>query len=57
MFKVLAKIFGSSNKIKFEPILFLLTVPHIGYVLSTQKEDNIAIRNKYKYIKYIHYFR
>ena len=44
------KIFGSSNKIKFEPILFLLTVPHLGYVLSTQKEDNIAIINKYKYV-------
>jgi hypothetical protein len=44
------KIFGSTNKIKFEPFVFLFTIPHFCYVISTQKEDNIAIINKYKYV-------
>ena len=44
------KIFGSSNKIKFEPIIGLFVIPHFLYVVSTQKEENIIIVNKYKYV-------
>ena len=44
------KLFASNNNIKFEPFVLLLTIPHLGYVFSTQKEDNIAIANKYKYV-------
>ena len=44
------KLFSASNKIKFEPFVLLLTIPHLSYLLSTQKEDNIAISNKYKYV-------
>ena len=44
------KLFASNNNIKFEPFVLLLTIPHLTYVFSTQKEDNIAIVNKYKYV-------
>ena len=44
------KIFASNNNIKFEPFVLLLTIPHLTYVFSTQKEDNIVIINKYKYV-------
>ena len=44
------KIFTSTKNIKFEPLVLLFMIPHIGYVLSTQKEDNITISNKYKYV-------
>jgi hypothetical protein len=44
------KLFVSNNNIKLEPFLLLFTIPHLSYVFSTQKEDNIAIINKYKYV-------
>ena len=44
------KLITLNKNIKFEPFVLLLTIPHVTYVLSTQKEDNIAIINKYKYV-------
>lgn len=43
-------LFALNKNIRVEPVLLLFTVPHIYYVLATQKEDNIAIANKYKYV-------
>ena len=44
------KLFASTKNMKFEPWGLLFLAPHLGYVLSTQKEDNITISNKYKYV-------
>jgi hypothetical protein len=44
------KLFALNKNIKLEPFLLLFTIPHLSYVFSTQKEDNIVIVNKYKYV-------
>ena len=44
------KLITLNKNIKFEPFVLLLTIPHLSYVLSTQKEDNIDIAHKYKYV-------
>ena len=44
------KLITLNKNIRLEPVLLLFTIPHVTYVLSTQKEDNIAIANKYKYV-------
>lgn len=44
------KIFTSTNKNNFEPLIGLFVIPHFLYVVSTQKDENITITNKYKYV-------
>ena len=43
-------LFALNKGIRLEPVMLLFTIPHVYYVLATQKEDNISIVNKYKYV-------
>ena len=45
-----AKIFTTNRNIKFEPMFCLFTIPHFFYVFLTQKEENIIITHKYKFV-------
>ena len=44
------KLFTTNKNIKFEPFLLAFTIPNIIYAVSTQKEENIVITNKYKFV-------
>jgi hypothetical protein len=44
------KFFITTKNINFQKYSIFLCIPHLIYTLSTTKEDNILITNKYKYV-------
>ena len=44
------KYFTSSNNIYIKKYAIFLCIPHLIYTISTKKEENILIANKYKYV-------
>ena len=44
------KYFTASNNIYIKKYGVFLCIPHLIYTISTSKEENILIENKYKYV-------